>query len=166
MKAKMCKGGGAVRFGGLVQTPGNIPDTNKLHISACREHYNLGQHVFVCNSHTVCRTFKNQAKQHCPLVEETWKVNSKVKTFQLLFRHLAIKVPSIGRFPPNSAQSLIGPWNTITKSVVVIGLRLVKICKTVSFEHNVQEFILSYFERVLDYHNSFDMFLSGESKDA
>ena len=31
----------------------------KLHISTCRGRYNLGQHVFAFNSHTVCHTFKN-----------------------------------------------------------------------------------------------------------
>ena len=31
----------------------------KLHIYACRGRYNLGQHVFPYNSHTVCHTFKN-----------------------------------------------------------------------------------------------------------
>ena len=30
----------------------------KIHISACRGRYNLGQCTFACNSHTECRTFK------------------------------------------------------------------------------------------------------------
>ena len=46
------------------------PDTcmylrhKKLHISACRGHYNLGQRVFAYNSHTVCCTFKNPVSPH------------------------------------------------------------------------------------------------------
>ena len=42
------------------------------------------------------------------------------------------------------------------KTVVLIELCLVKICKSICFEHNVQEFIVLYFGRYLDYQNSFD----------
>ena len=54
----------------------------------------------------------------------------------------------------------------ISKSVVVIGMYLVKIRKTVCFEHNVQEFVVLYFGHLLVYQNSFDRFLSGGSTDA
>ena len=85
-----------------------------------------------------------------------------------VFCHLAIKAPSTGRFASNFAQMLIGPWNTINKSVESIGLGLyfVKIFKTVRFEHNVQEFVVLYFGCVLVFQNYFDDFLSGGSTDA
>ena len=51
LQAKQCKEGqcnleGWSRFL-------HIPQTQKIHISACRGHYNLGKHVFAYNSHTV-----------------------------------------------------------------------------------------------------------------
>ena len=58
------------------------------------------------------------------------------------------------------STNLIGPCNTKNNTVVVIGLNFVKIIRAVCFEHNVQEFV-----SLLDYQNSFDMFLSGGSTD-
>ena len=43
---------------------------------------------------------------------------------------------------------------------------LVKIRKTVCFEHNVQEFVVLFFGHLLAYQNSFDNFLSRGSTDA
>ena len=78
----------------------------------------------------------------------------------------AARVPPMDRFAPNFAQTLIRPWHTIWKSVVVIGMYLVKIQKTVCFEHNVQEFVVLYFGPLLVYQDSFDNFLSGGSTHA
>ena len=81
------------------------------------------------------------ARQHCPVVEKAHPL-TLCRHFIFFCCHLAIKAPPIGRFAPNFAQTLIGPWNTINQSVVLIGLYLVKICKTVCFEHNIQEFVV------------------------
>ena len=67
----------------------------------------------------------------------------------------------MGRFAPNFAQTVISTWKTINKSVVVIGMHLVKTQKTVCFKHNVQEFVVLYFEHLLVYQNSFDNFWAG-----
>ena len=58
LQAKLCKGRrcnleGWSRLLQISQTH------KKLHLSACRGCYNLGKHVFACNSHTVGHTFKN-----------------------------------------------------------------------------------------------------------
>ena len=74
-------------------------------------------------------------------------------------------MPPIGRFVPNFAQTQIGPWNTISKSLVVMGLYFVNICYTVYFDHTVQEIVVLFLGRFLDYHNSLDNFLSGVSTD-
>ena len=71
------------------------------------------------------------ARQHCPLVEKTCPL--KVKIFQFFFVWLFVcffcqlshKALSVGRLAPNFAQPLMGQWNTINKSVVLIRLYLV-----------------------------------------
>ena len=54
----------------------------------------------------------------------------------------ATRAPSIGRFAPNIAQTLIRRGYTIGKNVLVIRMHLVKIRKSVCFEHNRQAFVL------------------------
>ena len=66
------------------------------------------------------------------------------------------RVPPIGRFTPNFAQTLIRQWNRIRNIFVTIGQYFVKICKTVCFDHNVQEIVVLYFGRFMDYQNRFD----------
>ena len=46
---------------------------------------------------------------------------------------------------------------------MVMGLHLVKICKTVCLTTVWREIVFSYFGRVLDFHNSYDNFLLGGS---
>ena len=58
------------------------------------------------------------------------------------------------------------PSALLQKSVVIMGLYLVEICKTVCFEHNVQKFVVLYFGHFLDYQNSFDNCSSGGSTHA
>ena len=48
-----------------------------------------------------------------------------------------------------------------------MGQYFVKICKTFYFDHNVQEIVVLYLRRFLDYHNnSLDNFWSGVFTDA
>ena len=79
----------------------------------------------------------------------------------------APRMPLFGQFGPNSTQTLIGPWNTIDKSVVVIGMYLGKIRKSVCFEHDVQEICCFIFWASFGlFLNAIDNFFSGGSTDA
>ena len=49
---------------------------------------------------------------------------------------------------------------------MIMSQYFVKMCKIVCFQHNMQEFVVLYFARFMDYQNSFGNFLSGGSTDA
>ena len=91
-------------------------------------------------------------------IDEFWK---GLEDFPIYSPFTIIRLWPERRFTPNLTQTIIGPYQSITNIYVIIRQYFVKICKIVCFQHNVQEIVVLYFGRFMDYQNSFDNFLSG-----